>query len=43
MQIQGASYSQRAKLGIKDVIYDSTLEMSQGSIHAHPEGSPVYL
>lgn len=43
MQIEGASYSQRAKLDIRGVIYDSTPGIPQGSVHAYPEGSAVYL
>lgn len=43
MQIQGVSYSQKAKLDVKYVIYDSTLGTPQGLIHAHQEGSVVYL
>lgn len=43
MQMQGASYSWRAKLDVKDVIYDSTLGTPRGLIHAHPGGSVVYL
>lgn len=43
MQIQAASYSWRAKLDVKDAICDSTLGTPQGSIHAHSEGSAVYL